>query len=77
MKRYALCFAVVLIAASALAQSSSQSSFDKLKGLAGTWSQKASNGMTGEVTYRVVSGGSASAAPFVSSCGRIAITGVG
>jgi hypothetical protein len=59
MKRYALCFAVVLIAASALAQSSSQSSFDKLKGLAGTWSQKASNGMTGEVTYRVVSGGSA------------------
>lgn len=59
MKRHALCLAVLLAATSALAQSSSQSPFDKLKTLSGTWSEKASNGKTGEVTYRVISGGSA------------------
>ncbi|HZQ67733.1 MAG TPA: hypothetical protein VFA68_04365 [Terriglobales bacterium] len=59
MKRYIVACAVVLAATSALAQSSAQSSFDKLKALAGTWTQKGRDGMSGEVTYRVVSGGSA------------------
>jgi len=59
MKRYALYLAAILAATSALAQSSSPSPFDKLKALSGTWSEKAANGKTGEVTYRVISGGSA------------------
>lgn len=59
MKRSAICLVVILAATAALAQSSAQNPIDKLKALAGSWDEKASDGKTAAVTYRVVSNGSA------------------
>lgn len=56
--RYAICLMFVLTAASALAQSDAQKSFDKLKSMAGTWEGKMGNEVV-TVNYRVVSQGTA------------------
>ena len=50
---------VVTLAATAFAQTDAQKAFSAIKGLPGTWEQKAAEGRTLQVTFKVVSGGSA------------------
>ena len=57
--RIAASLAVILAATFAAAQSDAQKTFDRLKSLAGTWEGKGPNGQPGQVTYTVISGGSA------------------
>jgi hypothetical protein len=57
--RIAIPVLLLFIAASALAQSEAQKSFNQLKTLSGTWESKASDGHTLEVTFRDTAGGSA------------------
>ncbi len=49
---------IVLLAASAQAQSKAAPAFDKLKAMAGEWQGKASDGSERTVSYRLASGGS-------------------
>lgn len=51
--------AIALAAAAAFAQSEAQKAFDTIKTMPGTWEQKNADGKTLEVTFKVVSGGSA------------------
>jgi hypothetical protein len=51
--------AFALAAASAFAQTSAQKGFTSIKTLPGTWEHKAADGRTVQVTFKVVSGGSA------------------
>lgn len=57
--RAVVCFFVVLFAVNTLAQSNAQSAFDKLKSLQGNWSGKTTDGRDVQVSFRIVSGGSA------------------
>lgn len=57
--RLALLMFAVLTAAATFAQSNSQSALDKLKSLQGNWSGKTTEGRNVQVSFRVVSGGSA------------------
>jgi hypothetical protein len=57
--RIALALLVISAAASAVAQSEAQRSFDQLKSLAGTWEGKNSMGEPLQVSFRVTSNGSA------------------
>jgi len=58
--RIALLFLfAIFFATTALAQSNSQTAFDKLKSLQGTWSGKTMEGKNVQVTFRAISGGSA------------------
>ena len=57
--RIALVLFVIFAAASALAQSEAQKSFDQLKSLAGTWEGKNKQNQPLQVTFRVTSEGSA------------------
>jgi hypothetical protein len=50
---------LALAASAALAQSSAQKAFATIKSMPGTWEGKTSDGRTVEVTFKVVSGGSA------------------
>src|SRR5579864_4858307 len=50
---------VVAFAATAVAQTEAQKAFTAIKNLPGTWEQKAADGRTLQVTFKVVSGGSA------------------
>jgi hypothetical protein len=49
----------VLAASAALAQSDAQKSFDKLKGLIGSWQGKNADGKPVEISFRDTAGGSA------------------
>ena len=49
----------IFFATAALAQSNSQAAFEKLKSLQGSWAGKTSEGREVQVSFRVVSGGSA------------------
>lgn len=51
--------ALVLAAASAFAQTDAQKAFNAIKNMPGTWEQKTPDGHTLQVTFKVVSGGSA------------------
>ncbi len=55
----ALIIATLALTATALAQTDAQKAFNAIKNLPGTWEQKRADGQTLEVTYKVVSGGSA------------------
>jgi hypothetical protein len=57
--RIALALLVIFAAASAVAQSEAQRSFDQLKSLAGIWEGKNSMGEPLQVSFRVTSNGSA------------------
>ena len=57
--RVMLSLFAILFATSALAQSNAQAAFEKIKSLQGTWSGKAAEGGVVQVSFRVVSGGSA------------------
>jgi hypothetical protein len=57
--RIALLIFAAFVATTALAQSNAQSAFDKLKQLQGDWAGKSSEGRDLQVSFRVVSGGSA------------------
>jgi len=61
MRSLILKFAVFVMAAcgTGAAQSSAQKAFDSMKALEGTWVGKSASGATAEVTYRVMSGGTA------------------
>jgi hypothetical protein len=59
MKAWRSLAGVVVVLATVMAMAQSQSSFDRLKALAGTWEGKAPNGRTVKVLYRVTSNGSA------------------
>jgi len=50
---------LLLIAATALAQSAAQKSFDQLKSLTGSWEGKNTQGMAVQVSFRDTAGGSA------------------
>jgi hypothetical protein len=50
---------MALAAASALAQTDAQEAFNTIKSMPGTWESKAPDGRTLQVTFKVVSGGSA------------------
>jgi hypothetical protein len=54
-----LVVAVVLTTACALAQTDAQRAFTAIKSLPGTWEGKGHDGQTFQVTFKVVSGGSA------------------
>jgi len=49
----------VALAASAIAQTDAQKAFAAIKNMPGTWEGKMPDGMTAQVTFKVVSGGSA------------------
>lgn len=51
--------AVVLAAAAASAQTDAQKAFNAIKNLPGTWEERTPDGHTFQVTFKVVSGGSA------------------
>ena len=57
--RIALVLFVIFAAASALAQSGAQKSFEQIKSLAGTWEGKNEQNQPLQVTFRVTSDGSA------------------
>jgi hypothetical protein len=57
--RTAISFAVLLTALAAVAEPTSQKSFDLLKTLSGAWEGKNAQGQPVEVSYRVTAGGSA------------------
>jgi hypothetical protein len=57
--RIALSFFLLLTASVALAQTTSQKSFDQLKSLTGAWEGKNAQGMPLEVSFRDTAGGSA------------------
>jgi len=57
--RIAIALLLAMGATTALSASDAQKSFAKLKSLAGTWEGKAPDGKTVEVSYHVISGGSA------------------
>jgi len=57
--RVSLALALLLTAATALAQSTAQKSFDQLKSLTGNWEGKSSEGKTVQVSFRDTAGGSA------------------
>lgn len=52
-------FAATLAATSAIAQTDSQKAFSAIKNMPGTWEGRASDGHPLQVTFKVVSGGSA------------------
>jgi hypothetical protein len=54
-----LMFLVATLATSALAQTDAQKAFAAIKNMPGTWESKAADGHSLEVTFKVVSGGSA------------------
>src|SRR5215467_243681 len=57
-----ICFtflAVVALTASTFAQTNAEKGFTVIKALPGTWESKAADGRTLQVTFKVVSGGSA------------------
>jgi hypothetical protein len=55
----ALLVAALALTATALAQTDAQKGFNAIKNLPGTWEQKRADGQVLQVTYKVVSGGSA------------------
>jgi|SRR5579871_4197556 len=55
----ALLVAALALSTSAFAQTDAQKAFNAIKNLPGTWEQKRADGQMLEVTYKVVSGGSA------------------
>jgi hypothetical protein len=57
--RLSLSLLLLLTATAALAQTASQRSFDQLKSLAGSWEGKNAAGMTVQVSFRDIAGGSA------------------
>ncbi len=57
--RIALPISVLLLATAALAESDASAAFEKLKSLQGSWSGKASNGQSVQISNRVISDGSA------------------
>lgn len=57
--RVVLSLFAILFATSALAQSDAQAAFEKIKSLQGTWSGKATEGGVVQVSFSVLSGGSA------------------
>jgi len=57
--RIALVAAIALAAATASAQTDAQKAFNAIKNLPGTWEQQTPDGHTLQVTFKVVSGGSA------------------
>jgi hypothetical protein len=57
--RIAFPLLALLVATSAFADPNAQAAFEKLKALQGNWSGTTSEGKTLQVTFRVVSGGSA------------------
>jgi hypothetical protein len=57
--RYAIAICLVLFTTAAFAASDSQTAFDKLKSLQGSWSGKDSEGRPVNVSNQVISGGSA------------------
>jgi hypothetical protein len=57
--RYAVTIAIVLCASFALAQSTTQKSFDTLKALKGDWEGKNNQGQPLKVSFRETAGGSA------------------
>ncbi|MGO9124045.1 MAG: hypothetical protein ACLP6G_04075 [Terriglobales bacterium] len=59
MKSLRLAASLLLLTATAFAQSGSQATFTKLKSLEGNWSGKSSDGRPVATSYRVTSGGSA------------------
>ena len=50
---------ILALAGTGLAQSDAQKPFNNIKSLAGTWEQKAADGRMLQVTFKVISGGSA------------------
>jgi hypothetical protein len=54
-----VCMLIVLSAATVIAQSDAQKSFDQLKSLTGSWEGKNSMGEPVQVSYRMTAGGSA------------------
>jgi len=52
-------FIVAALTATAFAQTDAQKAFSAIKNLPGTWEQKTADGRTIQVTFKVVSGGSA------------------
>jgi len=54
-----LMFVAAVLAASASAQTDAEKAFATIKNMPGTWEQKAPDGKTLQVTFKVVSGGSA------------------
>jgi hypothetical protein len=63
----AISLVVLLTALAAHAQSSSQKSFDSIKGLAGNWEGKTQMGGAVNVSYRLTGGGSAIMSEIVST----------
>jgi hypothetical protein len=60
MKRCVLSLVIVVLAASpVLTQTKAAAGFEKLKSLAGQWQAKATDGQTVNISYEIVSGGSA------------------
>ncbi len=56
---FVLLTAALSLTTTALAQTDAQRAFNAIKNLPGTWEQKRADGQTLQVTYKVVSGGSA------------------
>lgn len=52
-------FAILALTTTVFAQTDAEKAFRAIKGLPGTWEQKASDGRTLQVMFKVVSGGSA------------------
>jgi hypothetical protein len=65
--RTAISFAVLLTALAAVAEPTSQKSFDMLKTLSGAWEGKNAQGQPVEVSYRLTAGGSALMSEIMSS----------
>jgi hypothetical protein len=59
VRNLTLTCAIALSAVAVFAQSEAQKAFDTIKTMPGTWEQKSADGHTLEVTFKVVSGGSA------------------
>jgi len=57
--RLVILAAIAFAAASAFAQSNAQKAFNAIKNMPGTWEQQSPDGHTLQVTFKVVSGGSA------------------
>ena len=65
--RTAISFAVLLTALAAVAEPTSQKSFDMLKTLSGAWEGNNAQGQPLEVSYRLTAGGSALMSEIMSS----------
>jgi len=59
MRTLTLLFVAAILAASASAQTDAEKAFATIKNMPGTWEQKAPDGKVLQVTFKVVSGGSA------------------